>query len=112
MELLILLATIYLGNKISITIYSYIQQLRQQYKQRQQVKKLIANHPEMKGVAIDNGDLLFFASDKVFRSLVMNNDEPGDNTAIEDNDKFAIVVDDYDDEEFEWVMYWNNSNAG
>ena len=63
--------------------------------------KLIANHPEMKGVAIDNGDLLFFASDKVFRSLVMNNDEPGDNTAIEDNDKFAIVVDDYDDEEFE-----------
>ena len=57
----------------------------------------------MKGVAIDNGDLLFFASDKVFRSLVMNNDEPGDNTAIEDNDKFAIAVDDYydDDEEFE-----------
>ena len=32
----------------------------------------------------------------------MNNDEPGDNTAIEDNDKFAIAVDDYyDDEEFE-----------
>ena len=103
MEFLIFLATIYLVNKISITIYNYIQQLRKQYKHRQQAMKLIANHPEMKGVAIDNGDLLFFASDKVFRSLVMNNDEPGDNTAIEDNDKFAIAVDDYydDDEEFE-----------
>jgi hypothetical protein len=56
----------------------------------------------MKGIALDNGDLLFFASDKEFRSLVMNNDEPGDNTAIEDNDKFSIAISyDDDDEEFE-----------
>jgi hypothetical protein len=101
MELLIILATIYLANKVSITIYDYFKQIRQQYKQQQLKKKLIANHPEMKGIALDNGDLLFFASDKEFRSLVMNNDEPGDNTAIEDNDKFNIVVVDYDDEEFE-----------
>jgi hypothetical protein len=99
MELLIILATIYLGNKVFITIYDYYKQIQHQFKQHQLKKKLIANHPEMKGISLDNGDLLFFASDKEFRSLVMNNDEPGDNTAIEDDDKFAIVVDDYDDDE-------------
>ena len=101
MELLIILATIYLANKVSIAIYDYIVILSNKLRRYKLTKQVIANHPEMKGVSIDNGDLLFFASDKEFRSLVMNNDEPGDNTAIEDNDKFAIVVDDYDDEEFE-----------
>ena len=101
MELLIILATIYLANKVSIAIYHYIIILSNKLRRYKLTKQVIANHPEMKGVSIDNGDLLFFASDKEFRSLIMNNDEPGDNTAIEDDDKFVIVVDDYDDEEFE-----------
>jgi hypothetical protein len=50
----------------------------------------------MKGISMDREDLLFFGADKEFRSLVMNNDEPSDNTAIEDSEKFAIVVDEYD----------------
>jgi hypothetical protein len=105
MELLIILATLYLGNKLSITIYRYYQLIRQQIKQRQLRQTLIANHPEMKGVSIDDEDLFFFATDREFKSMIMNNNEEGESIAIEDNDKFsiAIVEADDDDEEFDSV---------
>jgi hypothetical protein len=101
MEFILFLVGLYLINKLGISFYSYYQILSNRYRQRQLRQKLIANHPEMKGVQLDQSDLLFFGADKEFRSLVMNNDEPSDNTAIEDSEKFAIVVDEYDDDDDE-----------
>ena len=104
MELLIILATIYLANKVSITIYDYIILLSNKLRHYKLLKQLKANHPEMKGVAIDNADLLFFGTDREFKAIIMNNNEPADNTTIEDSDKFAIAVDVndlYDDDEYD-----------
>ena len=58
----------------------------------------------MKGVAIDNADLLFFGTDREFKAIIMNNNEPADNTTIGDSDKFVIAVDvndEYDDDEYD-----------
>ena len=104
MELLIILATIYLANKVSIAIYHYIVILSNKLRHYKLIKQVIANHPEMKGVAIDNADLLFFGTDREFKAIIMNNNEPADNTTIEDSDKFAIAVDVndiYDDDEYD-----------
>ena len=96
MELLIILATIYLANKVSIAIYGYAVILSNKLRHYKLLKQLKANHPEMKGVAIDNADLLFFGTDREFKAIIMNNNEPADNTTIEDSDKFVIAVDEYD----------------
>jgi hypothetical protein len=97
---LYVLGILYLLDQVVDIIKERIDEIKERQAKNNIARQLIANHPEMKGISLDNGDLLFFASDKEFRSLVMNNDEPGDNTAIEDNDRFAVVVvDDYDDDE-------------
>ena len=104
MELLIILATIYLVNKLSIAIYGYAVILSNKLRRYKLTKQVIANHPEMKGVSIDNADLLFFGTDREFKAIIMNNNEPADNTTIEDSDKFAIAVDvndSYDDDEYD-----------
>lgn len=104
MELLIILATIYLANKVSIAIYDYIVILSNKLRRYKLIKQVKANHPEMKGVSIDNGELLFFGTDREFKAIIMNNNEPADNTTIEDSDKFVIAVDvndEYDDDEYD-----------
>ena len=55
----------------------------------------------MVNVRLDKADLLFFASDKEFRSIVMNNEEAGSNIAIEDDERFAIAIDDVDEDLFD-----------
>ena len=55
----------------------------------------------MVNVRLDKADLFFFSSDKEFRSIVMNNDEAGSNIAIEDDERFAIAIDDVDENLFD-----------
>jgi hypothetical protein len=64
-------------------------------------KRLIANHPEMKGVKLGKGaNLLFFDTDDEFRKMILNNDDEGNSIAIEDDDRYGIVVvDEFNDDE-------------
>ena len=101
LTILTLLLFVYLTDKAITIGYKYYVQTNNFIKQRQLNKKLIANHPEMKGVSIDNGDLLFFSSDREFKSIIMSNEEEGENIAIEEDERFSIAVNDaYDDDEY------------
>ena len=100
-DLILFLAAIYLSDKIISIGYKYYQLLRHTYKQRQLNKKLIVNHPEMKGISLQDDDLLFFSSDREFKSIIMSNEDEGENIAIEEDERFSIAVNDaYDDDEY------------
>ena len=98
-SLLTLLGIIYLVEQVSTIIQRHINNYQTWRRKKNISKQLIANHPEMKDVRLDKADLFFFSSDKEFRSIVMNNEEAGSNIAIEDDERFAIAIDDIDDEE-------------
>jgi hypothetical protein len=100
-SLLTLLGIIYLVEQVSTIIQRHINNYLTWRRNRQLSNKLKANHPEMKNVRLDQADLLFFSSDKEFRSIVMNNDEAGSNIAIEDDERFSIAISDVDEDLFD-----------
>ena len=74
--------------RTSLTIYD---DLRQSIKKREKDELFIGNHPEMKGIDIDDEELLCFSSGEGIKDRVMMNDDDSDNTPL-----MTKLMDEYD----------------
>jgi len=101
--------TNYLSIIASIAIIIYIaKELYKAYyiynewrEHRQQVKDLTNDHPELKGVDIENGLMAFIAPSSV-RDMIINNEDDGDNVPmLSKGYSFYDEDDDEYDEEYE-----------
>ena len=95
------LAILVLTKQIVTIIMDLHETISETIEDNNTAKRLIANHPEMKGVKLGKGaDLLCFDSDDEFRRMILNNDDEGNSVAIEDDDRYGIViVDELDDDD-------------
>jgi hypothetical protein len=96
--ILYVLGIIYLLDQAVDIIEDRIDEYKERQADNDTAKRLIANHPEMKGVKLGEGaDLLAFGTDKDLRKMIMDNNEPGNNIPLQDDSKFNVVVVDSDD---------------
>ena len=73
------------------TISSIIQSTRQSIKKREKDEQFKGNHPEMRGINIEEDELLCFTSGEGIKQQVLMNDDEGDNTPL-----MTKLMDEYD----------------
>ena len=74
---------------VSIILVDYIfREVRTRWQAFQQARRILGEHPEMKGVVPEEEDLLFFGIDEDLAAYIMDNDEPGEDMP------FGIAVPD------------------
>ena len=74
---------------VSIILVDYIfREARTRWQAFQQARRILGEHPEMKGVVPEEEDLLFFGIDEDLAAYIMDNDEPGEDMP------FGIAVPD------------------
>ena len=62
------------------------------WKERRRLKRLVNEHPEMKGVHPDEDGLFVFESDDSLKVLVLENDQPGS------DEPFYVTEEDLEEE--------------
>ena len=73
---------------VSIVLVDYIiRETKARLQEFQQTRRILGEHPEMKGVDTEGG-LLFFGIDEDLATYIMDNDEPGEDMP------FGIAVPD------------------
>ena len=74
---------------VSIILIDYIfREARTRWQAFQQARRILGEHPEMKGVVPEEEGLLFFGIDEDLAAYIMDNDEPGEDMP------FGIAVPD------------------
>ena len=74
---------------VSIILVDYIfREVRTRWQAFQQARRILGEHPEMKGVDPEEEGLLFFGIDEDLAAYIMDNDEPGEDMP------FGIAVTD------------------
>ena len=74
---------------VSIILVDYIfREARTRWQAFQQARRILGEHPEMKGVVPEEEGLLFFGIDEDLAAYIMDNDEPGEDMP------FGIAVPD------------------
>ncbi|MDC3011097.1 hypothetical protein OAZ24_02565 [Synechococcus sp. AH-736-G21] len=64
----------------SFVLLDYLGKLfYERFSEWQQARQLVGGHPEMRGVDLEQDDLIYFKADQAIREAVLGNDEAGTN---------------------------------
>ena len=91
---LLIIGSITLTVQLIRTINSIIQSFKETIKKREKDEQFKGNHPEMRGIDIDEEELLCFTSGEGIKHQVLMNDDEGDNTPL-----MTKLMDEYDFDE-------------
>ena len=76
---------------LALAVY-LVEKGTQFWREKRRLKRLVNQHPEMKGVHPDEGGLFVFESDDSLKVLVLENDQPGS------DEPFYVTEEDLEEE--------------
>ena len=93
---LLIISSIYLTLLLARTTYYTTEDVKESIKNREKREQFTNNHPEMKGIDIDEDDLLVFSSGERIKDRVLMNDDESDNIPLMTKLIDEIELDDDD----------------
>ena len=91
---LLITLSLYITVQLIRTTLTIYEDVRESMKRRERKEQFVNNHPEMKGVDVDEDELMVFTSGERIKDRVMMNDDDSDNTPL-----MTKLMDEFDFDE-------------
>lgn len=91
---LLITLSLYITVQLIRTTLTIYEDVRESMKIRERKEQFVNNHPEMKGVDVDEDELMVFTSGERIKDRVMMNDDDSDNTPL-----MTKLMDEFDFDE-------------